>query len=303
MSAGRRRRSAPRAALGDLLSAAGPATAAQVRADPGSRRARRAGTGVFAEASSGGIAPSIGNGVTPASGLAGGLVGGLRRCWCRRRRSRGCTGRWRRRSGSRRRSRRARSRSPRRRGPFGPCVGVVGGAAVDRVVGPGEDRVVEAARQRPRLLQERDRLAGQLGEVRHRRAQVGDEPAQLGGLGEAAELAQQRRRRVERLPASVRTPGQRLAGEGAQRREGGVEAGEGGVAGVERVRQLLDRLLERRALRRRSCRSTIRRLVTRSCERRPRWRRGRGRRGRGCTISSERSCGFSPRSAWLTCDV
>ena len=83
----------------------------------------------------------------------------------------------------------------------GPVLGVVGVAAVDPVVGPGQDRVVEAARERSRLLQERDRVLGQPGEVGDRRPQVGDQAAQLRRLGEAAKLAQQRRRRVERRRA------------------------------------------------------------------------------------------------------
>ena len=122
------------------------------------------------------------------------------RCWSRRRRSRGCTGRWRRRSGSRRRSRRGRSRSPRRSRPVRAVVGVVGRARRR----PGRSttgmitwlKQLESARacSRNGIV-----LLRQLRELRHRRPQVGDEAAQLLRTGEQPRSwREQRRRRVER---------------------------------------------------------------------------------------------------------
>ena len=117
-------------------------------------------------------------------------------------------------------------------------------AVRNRRVAPGDDDVVEAGGQSPRLLEERKRVVAERGEVGHRGPQVLDQATELVLGDQLAELADPRVRVVERLVGGLHA-GKGLAREGAQRREVLVELEQRRAADGERLGQLDDRVAQR----------------------------------------------------------
>ena len=100
--------------------------------------------------------------------------------------------------------------------------------------------------------------------MRDRRAQVGDQAAQLRAWRRAGATWRRNGVAASSVSGVDAHAGQRLAGERAQRREGALRFGERGVAGLDDPGQLDDRLLAARRPRRRSEPAKMRKLVTRS---------------------------------------